>query len=360
MGNTEYKFKLRSGWNSLNNATLQLVSLQHCRLASSTVSHESCLLDQVLDLIMSESQTHSNSLFLNEDASKCRIPESRVQRFQKAMQKQATRAQKRMSSITRESVRNFLKRNAFVLLTVAAVVLGIILGFGLRRYDMSLREIKYFSFPGELLMRMLQMLVLPLIVSSLVSGMSSLDSRASGKMGVRAVVYYMVTTFIAVFIGIVMVMIIRPGKGHRDSSVPTESKIEQIQAVDAFLDLIRNMFPPNLVEACFKQYKTQYIKRLVKRNVRTAVNFTDATNATESPILANVTQAIQTMQETITMEEAVPGPGSSNGVNALGLVAFSMCFGLVIGKMKQKGQALLEFFDCLNEAIMRLVAIIIW
>ncbi|MGH0151170.1 UNVERIFIED_CONTAM: hypothetical protein FKN15_032546 [Acipenser sinensis] len=324
------------------------------------VSHESCLLDQVLDLIMSESQTHSNSLFLNEDAGKCRIPESRVRRFQKAMQKQATRAQKRMSSITRESARNFLKRNAFVLLTVAAVVLGIMLGFGLRRYDMSLREIKYFSFPGELLMRMLQMLVLPLIVSSLVSGMSSLDSRASGKMGVRAVVYYMVTTFIAVFIGIVMVMIIRPGRGHRDSSVPMESKIEQIQAVDAFLDLIRNMFPPNLVEACFKQYKTQYIKRLVKRNVRTAVNFTDATNATESPILANVTQAIQTLQETITMEEAVPGPGSSNGVNALGLVAFSMCFGLVIGKMKQKGQALLEFFDCLNEAIMRLVAIIIW
>ncbi|KAK1152523.1 excitatory amino acid transporter 1 isoform X1 [Acipenser oxyrinchus oxyrinchus] len=336
------------------------MSAARTRIDGGDVSHETCLLDQVLDLIMSESQTHSNSLFLNEDAGKCRIPESRVQRFQKAMQKQATRAQKRMSSITRESVRNFLKRNAFVLLTVAAVVLGIMLGFGLRRYDMSLREIKYFSFPGELLMRMLQMLVLPLIVSSLVTGMSSLDSRASGKMGVRAVVYYMVTTFIAVFIGIVMVMIIRPGGGHRDSPVPTESKIEQIQAVDAFLDLIRNMFPPNLVEACFKQYKTQYIKRLVKRTVKTAVNFTDATNTTELPILANVTQAIQTLQETITMEEAVPGPGSSNGVNALGLVAFSMCFGLVIGKMKQKGQALLEFFDCLNEAIMRLVAIIIW
>ncbi|XP_041085138.1 excitatory amino acid transporter 4 [Polyodon spathula] len=309
---------------------------------------------------MNESQTHSNSHFLDEDAGKCRISESGVQRFQKAMQKQASRAQKRMSSVTRESVRNFLKRNAFVLLTVAAVVLGVALGFGLRRYDMSLREIKYFSFPGELLMRMLKMLVLPLIVSSLVTGMSSLDSRASGKMGMQAIVYYMVTTFIAVFIGIIMVMIIRPGGGHRDSPVPTENKTEQIQAVDAFLDLIRNMFPPNLVEACFKQYKTQYTKRLVKRNVTTAANFTDDTNATESSVLANISQAIQTLQETITMEEAVPGPGSSNGVNALGLVAFSMCFGLVIGKMKQKGQALLEFFDCLNEAIMRLVAIIIW
>lgn len=61
-----------------------------------------------------------------------------------------------------------------------------------------------------------------------------------------------------------------------------------------------------------------------------------------------------------TVEETVPVSGSSAGVNALGLVVFSMCFGLVIGNMKEQGQALREFFDCLNEAIMRLVAIIIW
>lgn len=58
-------------------------------------------------------------------------------------------------------------------------------------------------------------------------------------MGMRAVVYYMVTTFIAVFIGIVMVMIIRPGKGSRDSPVSSSGNIEPVQAADAFLDLIR-------------------------------------------------------------------------------------------------------------------------
>lgn len=58
-------------------------------------------------------------------------------------------------------------------------------------------------------------------------------------MGVRAVVYYMVTTLIAVFIGIVIVMIIQPGKGSRDSPAVKTGNIEAIQATDAFLDLIR-------------------------------------------------------------------------------------------------------------------------
>uniref|UniRef100_A0A3P8NEQ2 Amino acid transporter n=1 Tax=Astatotilapia calliptera TaxID=8154 RepID=A0A3P8NEQ2_ASTCA len=310
---------------------------------------------------MNEKPPTSASLFLNEDTEKPPLPD-RVdlrRRLRRAMERRASSMKERMSSVSKASVKGFLKRNLFVLFTIAAVALGIILGFALRPYNLSLREIKYFSFPGELLMRMLKMLVLPLIVSSLITGISSLDSKASGKMGLHAVVYYMVTTLIAVFIGIVIVVIIQPGKGNRDSPVANGGNIEPVQATDAFLDLIRNMFPPNLVEACFKQVTrccTPY--RWVSTSIFRYKCNTLITMKKKTTVRIDL--CVKRFQPQETVEEVVPVSGSSSGVNALGLVVFSMCFGLVIGNMKQQGQALREFFDCLNEAIMRLVAIIIW
>ncbi|XP_033035264.1 excitatory amino acid transporter 1 [Trachypithecus francoisi] len=275
---------------------------------------------------------------------------SRMERFQQGVRKRTLLAKKKVQNITKEDVKSYLFRNAFVLLTVTAVIVGTILGFTLRPYRMSYREVKYFSFPGELLMRMLQMLVLPLIISSLVTGMAALDSKASGKMGMRAVVYYMTTTIIAVVIGIIIVIIIHPGKGTKEN-MHREGKIVRVTAADAFLDLIRNMFPPNLVEACFKQFKTNYEKRSFKVPIQ-------ANETLVGAVINNVSEAMETL--TRITEELVPVPGSVNGVNALGLVVFSMCFGFVIGNMKEQGQALREFFDSLNEAIMRLVAVIMW
>lgn len=100
-------------------------------------------------------------------------------------------------------------------------------------------------------------------------------------------------------------------------------------------------FPPML------QFKTRYGKRVFQ--VTVTVNDT----------LYNTTNGTQEIME-LTREEMIPVPGQVNGVNALGLVVFSMCFGLIIGNMKEQGQLLREFFDSLNEAIMRLVAIIMW
>uniref|UniRef100_A0AAX7SMU5 Amino acid transporter n=1 Tax=Astatotilapia calliptera TaxID=8154 RepID=A0AAX7SMU5_ASTCA len=261
---------------------------------------------------------------------------SGLKQIRAGIQSRSVKARQKVENMTKDDVKGFFTRNAFVILTVAAVIIGIILGFALRPYNMSYREIKFFSFPGELLMRMLQMLVLPLLVSSLITGIAALDSRASGKMGIRAVVYYTTTTIIAVFIGIVMVLIIHPGKGSKDE-FSKQQQIEQVSAADAFLDLIRYTF----MHSDQTSFKTQYAKRVV--HVTMTIN--------DTLVAPNSSQQI---------EEMIPVPGSVNGINALGLVVFSICFGLIIGNMREQGQPLRDFFDCLNEAIMRLVAIIMW
>uniref|UniRef100_A0A3B3ULV1 Amino acid transporter n=1 Tax=Poecilia latipinna TaxID=48699 RepID=A0A3B3ULV1_9TELE len=163
---------------------------------------------------------------------------SGLHQIRAGIQSRSLLAKKRVENIKKDEVKGFFMKNAFVILTIIAVITGIILGFSLRPYKLSYREVKYFSFPGELLMRMLQMLVLPLLVSSLITGIASLDRRASGRMGVRAVIYYTTTTVIAVFIGIVMVLIIHPGKGSKDEFTK-QQQIEQVSPADAFLDLIR-------------------------------------------------------------------------------------------------------------------------
>uniref|UniRef100_A0A8C8WUV9 Amino acid transporter n=1 Tax=Panthera leo TaxID=9689 RepID=A0A8C8WUV9_PANLE len=83
---------------------------------------------------------------------------------------------------SRERVRRCLRANLLVLLTVAAVVAGVALGLGVSGAGGALAlgpaRLAAFAFPGELLLRLLKMIILPLVVCSLIGGASSLDSSA--------------------------------------------------------------------------------------------------------------------------------------------------------------------------------------
>jgi len=83
---------------------------------------------------------------------------------------------------------------------IGGVVLGIILRNS-RTDKWTPREIMYINYLGDLFLRMLKSLILPLIISSLVSAIGSLDLSLSGRIGARAIGYYMVTTICAVILG---------------------------------------------------------------------------------------------------------------------------------------------------------------
>ncbi|KPP58306.1 neutral amino acid transporter A-like [Scleropages formosus] len=72
-----------------------------------------------------------------------------------------------------EKLHAFLRRNLVVILTVSGVLLGVALGMALRGVRLSRAHVTYVAFPGEMLLRMLRMVILPLVVCSLVSGRGS-------------------------------------------------------------------------------------------------------------------------------------------------------------------------------------------
>ncbi|XP_077578059.1 neutral amino acid transporter B(0) [Stigmatopora nigra] len=238
-----------------------------------------------------------------------------------------------------EPISGRLKRivmsNLLVILTVAGVLIGVFIGLGVRNVELSRTQMIYIGFPGEILIRLLKMIIIPLVVCSLVSGAASIDPKSLGKLGGWAMLFFLVTTLIASAIGVVMAFIIRPGSvtmskpqiAGLDDAVP-----EAKEVIDSFLDLIRNIFPSNLMSAAFQSYATSY--KLVTPNITNGVrNYT---------------------------VEKVPIGTDQDGMNILGLVVFAIVFGVALRKLGEEGEILIKFFNSFNEATMVLVSWIMW
>ncbi|XP_011638620.1 excitatory amino acid transporter 1-like isoform X2 [Pogonomyrmex barbatus] len=228
-----------------------------------------------------------------------------------------------------QRVRSCLSHNALTILTVCGVIGGVILGIILRnsRERWTPREIMYINYVGDLFLRMLKSLILPLIISSLISAIGSLDLSLSGRIGARAIGYYMATTICAVILGIILVVSIQPGHGSAASE--TKKPAQNVSTVDTLMDLVRNMFPPNLVQACIAQHRTE-------------------------PKLPDNASSDLPLEEWELEEKIVPGS------NILGLVVFATVMGITLGKMGPQAKPLLSFFDSLSGAMMLITNWVIW
>ncbi|VFV24850.1 excitatory amino acid transporter [Lynx pardinus] len=244
-----------------------------------------------------------------------------------------------------------LGKNLLLTLTVFGVILGAVCG-GLLRLASPLHPdvVMLIAFPGDILMRMLKMLILPLIISSLITGLSGLDAKASGRLGTRAMVYYMSTTVIAAVLGVILVLAIHPGNPKLKKQLGPGKKNDEVSSLDAFLDLIRNLFPENLVQACFQQIQTVTKKVLVAPPSDEEGN---ATNAVISLLNETVTEAPEETKVVIKK-----GLEFKDGMNVLGLIGFFIAFGIAMGKMGEQAKLMVEFFNILNEIVMKLVIMI--
>ncbi len=120
-----------------------------------------------------------------------------------------------------------LKRNWHIF---AGLILGVLVGIWLHN-DPSPIIMTTLTFIGQVFIRLIQMVVIPLVISAIVIGITSIgDSKQLGKLGTKMIFYYTIITVAAVTIGSVLALLLKPGLGaahyiNIDTAIDIQSQV---------------------------------------------------------------------------------------------------------------------------------------
>lgn len=103
---------------------------------------------------------------------------------------------------------------------------------------------------GKLFLNTLSMLVIPLLVSAVISGVTSIgDVRQLGKLSGVTIGYYLITVAIAVLIGLIMVNLIQPGVGVSTEGLQQPDDLVRMAEEKGIGDILLSLVAPNLIAA---------------------------------------------------------------------------------------------------------------
>ena len=186
-----------------------------------------------------------------------------------------------------------MKNNNWLLYFIlVGIVLGGICGWWFGPQMMAVDWI------GEMFLNALKMLVIPLIVSSLIVGISGLgDITKVGKTGVITLLYFMATTAFSVVIGLGMVNLLQPGESvEMVSEMPEGVASKKAMGIT---DILQSFVSPNLIKSMLE-------------------------------------------------------------MDILPIIIFALVFGGVLTTLGEKGKGVISFFDTVNEAIMKMVHLVLY
>ena len=240
------------------------------------------------------------------------------------------------------------------------------------------------NFIGHLFIKFLMMIVMPLIIAAMISGICRFgDVRKLGPLGFRTIIYYMTTTALSVATGIALVLMIHPGK--------LASETEQIEARGGIvLEDTPYSIEDNTViingASLPREYSSSYSVLLLDRNIRGGIVSHDKNGnetievsswtaqgkkslenlaVTGKGIAIDKLPAERFLQEersiTDILREVLTGLVPSNLFKAMAendilpVITFSLLLGAVLSTLGAQGKPVIDFFNGLNEAIMKIV-----
>ncbi|XP_070535781.1 excitatory amino acid transporter-like [Ptychodera flava] len=233
--------------------------------------------------------------------------------------------------------KGWLRSNVLLLLTLGGVIIGFIIAVLVKPLDPSDNAIMWINFPGELFMRALKCCILPIIVSSVITAVASLDVKTNSKMGGIAFAFMVIAVVLAVILGMVLTFAIRPGASFSDASEEAQSKkVAYYETQDVFADLFRNLFTDNIVKACFQKAYTSY---------ELDINETYDTSLNE------------TLKKIDVLSKSVAYTGGSN---YLGVLVFSIAFGTAMSVERKQTAVMLDFFMAMRVIVFQIITVLLW
>ena len=144
---------------------------------------------------------------------------------------------------------------------LTGMIVGIVIGFIAIQLKGE-RFVNYWIVPwGQIFIRLLQLIAIPLIFVSLIKGIMSLESiKSFSRLGIKTITYYMATTLFAVLLGISIGMFVKPGnlvdrtrveaiKGDYDMFVAEKAKAAEQTQEKGPLGFLNDIVPNNIVNA---------------------------------------------------------------------------------------------------------------
>jgi len=126
---------------------------------------------------------------------------------------------------------------------------------GLISEDVSLRLANWLDLPGQIFMRLVQMIMIPLIFASIISGIVGNTSENLKTFGLRLLLYFVFTTAVSIIIGLAVTLIMKPGEyifklgGFPNSSEGQSIATEAPDLMENIPNAISNLIPNNPLES---------------------------------------------------------------------------------------------------------------
>ncbi len=128
------------------------------------------------------------------------------------------------------------------------IFIGLLLGI---LYGLILpTKIRYVAWLGELFMRALKMIIVPLVLTSIISGVANIGSASNlGRLGLKTLTYYILSSLAAILTGLFFVNLLKPGV---NANLGLQKTVENLPAAQSLKDVILGIVPTNIFEAFVK------------------------------------------------------------------------------------------------------------